>query len=182
MKKYVVEGEGLSKKVNENEQENRQIKPISTFILWKILPDFSNSKKFFLISCLAVANKKLCCFEPSSAYKVVFFLKKGAYIFSFVFLWTCKYLYCHCCKYNCKKHWKLIFYIEKFFFFFLLSFPDFSFENSWTWQNFLWEGGNLLRQVYVDGGSCKTNRVKQGVRELKIWKFCSNVLFECPLS
>ena len=150
----------------------------------KNIARFFKQQKVFLISCLAVANKSFAVLSQVQHIKFYFFKKKGAYIFLFVFLWTCKYLYCHCCKYNCKKHWKLIFYIEftNFFFFFLLSFPDFSFENSWTWQNFLWEGGNLLRQMYVDGGSCKTSRVKQGVRELKIWTFCSNVLFECPLS
>ena len=124
MKKYVVEGEGLSKKVNENEQENRQIKPISTFILWKIFPDFSNSKKFFLISCLAVANKKLCCFEPSSAYKVVFF-KKKVHTFFYLFFYELVNIYIVIVVNIIVKNienWSFILSLQNFFsFFYFLS-------------------------------------------------------------
>ena len=38
--------------------------------------------------------------------------------------------------------------------------------------------GDSLKQTYIEGGTCKSNRNQQGGSGVKNWKFQVNVLFE----
>ena len=122
--------------------------------------------EFFLISCLAVA--KCFCFGPSPAYKGVLLLKRRRHFFSFnVFLWTCKYSYCHCI-YSCVENIDLLCWVYKKINSFLSFHPPTLYSKlAEASRNFFWEGVNSVSERTLRGG-------------VKNWKFRANLLFEWP--
>ena len=105
------------------------------------------------------------CFEPSPAYKGVSLLKRRRHFFLLnVFLWTCKYLYCH--LNSCLKNIDLLCWVYKRLILFSLFTPRFFIRKKRHKHrgNFLEKGGNSLKRKYVEvgvRGRRKTNRNEQ---------------------
>ena len=104
---FNVEG-GVVFKKQTKMNRGRGVKPICTFIrsVKKISWFFKQQTEFFLTSSLPVA-KSFSVFRLFQHMKVDFLLKTRGHFFFKVFLWTCKYFYCHCI-YDCGKNINLL--------------------------------------------------------------------------
>ena len=88
-----------------------------------------------------------------------------------VFLWTCKYFYCHCI-YNCVKTIDFLCWVYRK--------PNYFFSfHSMIFQSKI----HKRRGIFLRKGGMATHeqwRTREG-EGIKNWKFWANVLLECPL-
>ena len=160
---FVVEGErGILKKWTKK----------------KIARFFKQQTESLLTSCLAVA-KSLSVLSLVQDINVFFCWKDGDISFSFnVFSWTCKYFYCHCIYNYVKNIDPLCWVSEKINSF--LSFHSLIFHSNIDKRRgiFFWEGGNSLKQTYVEGEGIHvkrtgTNKGEGGGQNFEILSKCT---------
>ena len=101
----------LKKRTKTN--RGRGVKPICTFALWKKLRDFQTEGRV-LSEKLLGSCWMFFVLSQVQHIKGFFLLKRHRHFFFSlnVFLWTCKYLYCHC-VYNSVKNIDLLCWVYK---------------------------------------------------------------------
>ena len=162
-KKYVCRAVGVLKKRTKTNRGRGSSLSVRSLCEKNCLI-LKQQAEFFLISCLAVA--KCFCFGPSPAYKGVLLLKRRRHFFSFnVFLWTCKYSYCHCI-YSCVENIDLLCWVYKKINSSLSFHPPTLYSKlAEASRTFFWEGGNSVKWTYVERG-CQKLEVSS---ELTFW-------------